>query len=373
MKTQNRINTFIAAALLLVSFSGFSQETEKEKDTRTFQVSFVPPLGTNGHEGPTIANKISYNIIAGYSRGVEAVEVGGVYNIVKEDVNGAQVSGLGNTVGGDINGIQSAGLVNTVRGNVEGAQIAGFLNYLAGHTNGVQTAGFANLASDVNGVQAGGFYNQNTTTNGAQLAGFMNLSGDVNGAQAAGFINIAKKVSGVQIGFINIADSVASGVPVGVVNIVKKNGFISPGFESDGAIPYRFVFRSGLEKFYTILSAGIKPGDYWTYGAGLGSRIYLSQQHNLFLNPELRWHSVNEGKAKVNESNQLVKFNLNVGFQAFKHLYITTGPSVNFYVTNELDEFGQPLIDLSSNPSVDELSGNRRYQMWIGYTIGIGF
>lgn len=336
-------------------------------------MSFVPPLGTNGHDGHKVSNKISLNILAGYSRGVESVEVGGLYNIVKENVRGVQVSGFGNGVGGDIRGLQMAGFLNTSKGGVNGAQFAGFFNYLKGQVDGVQMAGFANISGEVDGVQASGFYNKNKGTKGAQLSGFLNITDSLKGVQAAGMINIAKNVRGVQLGVINISDSVASGVPIGLVNIVKKNGFISPGIESDDVMPYRLTFRSGLEKFYTVLSVGINPDEYWSYGAGFGSRIHLSEKKKVFLNPELRWHNINEGRIKANENNHLVKLNMNVGFQALNHLYITAGPSVNFYFTNQLDEFGQPIIDLTKNPSVDEQSGSRRYQVWVGYTVGIGF
>jgi len=373
MKTQNRIQFVTLAALLMMSFVGFAQDDQETKDQRTFQVSFVPPLGTNGHDGHKVSNKISFNILAGYSRGVESVEVGGLYNIVKENVNGLQISGFGNSVGGNINGFQMGGFLNTTRGNVNGSQIGGFLNILIGDVEAAQIAGFANISGHVHGAQVGGFYNQNRGTQGAQVGGFINITKDLKGAQASGFINIAKEVRGVQLGVINISDSVASGAPVGLVNIVKKDGFISPGIESDEAIPYRLTFRSGLERFYTVLSVGINPDDYWSYGAGFGSRMYLTAQKKVFLNPELRFHNINEGKIKANDNSHLVKLNMNVGFQAFNHLYITAGPTVNFYFTNNLDENGQPVINLVNNPSLDDQRGRKRYQMWIGYSVGIGF
>ncbi|MEP5610715.1 MAG: hypothetical protein ABJP45_00625 [Cyclobacteriaceae bacterium] len=366
MKTQSRY--FIYWFMFLwVSSAGFAQESTYSK---TYQFSFVPPVSSNGPLSGETSNKVSLNLLAGYAHGVEAFELGGLYNIVRANVRVAQISGFGNTVGGEVHGFQLAGFLNTIKGYVEGAQIAGFINLTGDKVKGFQLGGFTNISKETEGWQIAGFNNHTKASKGVQLAGFMNTTGTLEGLQWAGFINVAKKVKGVQFGVVNIADSVDSGVQFGLVN-VSKNGFISPGMETDDVVPYRLVFRSGREQFYTVLTAGAKESEYWSYGAGFGSRLYLSERRNLFVNPELRYHQINKGKSVA--ENHLVKLNVNFGYQLFKHLYITSGPTVNFYTTNRLDRNGRPLIDIANNPSHDSQSGRRSYQVWVGYSIGIGF
>ena len=115
----------------------------------------------------------------------------------------------------------------------------------------------------------------------------------------------------------------------------------------------------------------MRGNEYWTYGVGMGSRLFLSNK--AFINPELRWFNLSEGGIDDGETIHLVRLNLNLGHQIFKRLSVTTGPSLNFYWTNQLDEAGRPVIDIASKPMLDRLSGGNRYQLWIGYSIGIGF
>lgn len=403
MKT-HKYSLLFFGILFLFLFGAHAQETE-DLNQKKFQFSLAPPVSSNGPQNAQTINNISFNLLVGHAYGVKSFELGGLYNILGGDVKGAQISGFGNTVGGNVRGFQMAGFINTNKGSIRGAQVAGFINHtsdkvqgfqmsgfininkkyvqgtqLAGFINlasdstkGAQVAGFSNISQNTNGIQLAGFNNHNKETDGAQVAGFINTTGRLDGFQMAGFINVAKEVKGTQFGIINIADSIESGAQFGLVNISKKNGFISPGFESDDTIPYRLIFRSGQDKFYALLSAGIKVDEYWSYGAGFGSRLYISKKQTTFINPELRFHNINKGKLKANKNNHLVKLNLNLGYQAFKHMYITTGPSINFYMSNQLDQNGQPAINLVNNPSVDKRSGRNSYQVWLGYSIGIGF
>ena len=310
-------------------------------DTRLAQISLVPALGTNRKMSSQIKNKISLNLISGYSYGVRGFELGGFYNIAREEVRGAQIGGFGNTVGGEVHGLQMGG--------------------------------FTNLTKEMQGVQIAGFNNHTKDVSGFQLSGFINTTGEMDGFQLTGFINWAQEVRGLQLSVVNVADSVVSGTQFGLLNIVRKNGLLSPGIESDEVVPYRFAFRSGMEKFYTVLSIGTDPGDHWTLGVGFGSRLFPRKQQRFFLNPELRWLNLAKGAPAENENNYMVRFNFNLGYTFFKRLSITTGPSVNFYVTNQLDETGMPELNIANAPFLDDLSGNTRYQMWLGYTVGVNF
>ncbi len=342
-------------------------------DTRMFQFSFIPSIGTNRKMSSQIKNKFSLNLIAGYAYGNRGVELGGFYNIDREEVRGVQIGGFGNTVGGEVHGLQMGGFVNTTKDYVKGAQIAGFINVASDSVNGFQMGGFSNITREMKGWQIAGFNNHTKHMDGVQMSGFINTAGDMEGFQLTGFINIARQVRGLQLSVVNWADTVASGVPFGLLNIVKKGGLISPAIESDEVVPYRLSFRSGLDKFYSVLSVGLQPGDYWTYGAGFGSRFFPLNKKTFFINPELRWFNVAEDKIKENENNYLVRFNFNLGYQLFKHLSITTGPSFNYYFTNHLSERGRPIIDIAGKTVLDRSTARYRHQLWIGYTIGIGF
>jgi len=342
-------------------------------DTRMFQISLVPSVGTNRKLSSQIKNKVSLNLLAGYSYGVLAFEMGGIYNIAREEVRGVQIGGFGNTVGGEVHGLQMAGFVNTTKDYVKGTQIGGFINVASDSVNGFQMAGFTNLTKEVKGLQIGGFSNHTKESSGFQLSGFMNTTGEMDGVQLTGFMNVAREVRGLQLSVVNVADTVASGIPFGLLNLVWKNGLISPGLESDDVVPYRFAFRSGLDKFYTVLSIGTDPGSHWTLGAGFGSKLFPFSQDKFHFNPELRSANLAKGSPEPDENNYLVRFNFNLGYQFFRHLSITTGPALTYYVSNQLDENMIPVINIASKTLLDELTGGTRHQLFLGYTVGLNF
>jgi hypothetical protein len=222
------------------------------------QVSFLPMLGSNGLLSGTVENRFSINIISGYSRSVNGLELGGFLNIIREDLRGTQLSGFGNVVGksskglqasgffnynigaftgaqltgfsnvvtGDIEGIQVAGFLNTLRGKMDGAQLAGFTNLTTENTDGFQIAGFSNVTfKDVKLAQIAGFGNYGGNIDGLQIAGFGNLAkGDVNALQAAGFMNAAYNVKHLQIaGFMNVVAYTNSGFQIaGFMNMATQ-------------------------------------------------------------------------------------------------------------------------------------------------------
>jgi len=154
-------------------------------DTRTFQVSLIPSVGTNRKMGSQIKNRISLNLIAGYGYEVRGFEMGGLYNINREEIRGAQIGGFGNTVGGEVHGLQMAGFINTTKDNVKGTQIGGFINVASDSVNGFQMAGFTNLTKEIKGLQIAGFNNHTRNSLGAQLSGFINTTRKMDGFQLA--------------------------------------------------------------------------------------------------------------------------------------------------------------------------------------------
>lgn len=259
--------------------------------TRTFQVSFVPGLGTNGRMSPLVTNDWSLNIIGGIHGGVKYFELGGVFNISRGDVRFFQTAGLFNYCKGSAKGFQVGGFANFVEGQVQGAQIGGFMNINQGDLNGLQVGGFLNSnQSNARGMQVAGFINTNQKgfmgctasgflnrsqglSYGLQIAGFLNTANEHTGLQLAGFLNKARKVKGAQIGFINIADTV-QGVAIGFLSFVKS-GYKQFGLTYDELGYASLQLRTGTHFFYTILEGGVKLNPvnditHFSFGYGVG-------------------------------------------------------------------------------------------------------
>ncbi len=188
-------------------------------EKRIGQVSFLPYAGAHTSLNGAIVNNLSLNILAGYSDGVEGVEIGGILNIDRSYVNGVQIAGFGNIVGKYTRGVQIAGFFNKNTGSIKGVQIAGFNNIVLDKITGVQIAGFSNvLNGKMKGFQVAGFHNHTTKdVDGAQIAGFINKNtGSIKGVQIAGFNNIVlDKITGVQIaGFSNVLNGKMKGFQV---------------------------------------------------------------------------------------------------------------------------------------------------------------
>ncbi|MEP2025103.1 MAG: hypothetical protein ABJH98_02260 [Reichenbachiella sp.] len=360
-------------------------------EQRFFQFSVIPKVGTNGKMSGQITNQLSVNLLAGYAQGVNGVEIGGFYNIDRKGMTGLQMGGFGNAVGGESHGVQLAGFLNTTKGYTNGVQAAGFVNIVTDDVKGVQAAGFVNLSKKVSGVQTAGFVNLATkelagvqgagfvnmakSIKGVQAAGFVNLTNDVDGAQVAGFLNIAKKLKGVQIGVLNIADTVERGVPIGLFSFVKS-GLHQFGMEHNDFMPYNASFRSGLHKFYSVLSAGVDPSkdNLWTYGLGFGTQLDLRKKW--YGNIELTAHSIQnpERDQEDDELNLLNRLNLNIGYQIGKHLSINAGPTLNLYLTKVYDPAADTYGDLDHSGFYQSSSEDGLHlSAWVGYAVSVRF
>jgi hypothetical protein len=68
-------------------------------EQRWAQLSLLPFVGSNRFVSGLITNRLSINVLAGYSGGVRGLEAGSILNMVRNDMNGVQLSGFGNIVG----------------------------------------------------------------------------------------------------------------------------------------------------------------------------------------------------------------------------------------------------------------------------------
>jgi hypothetical protein len=284
---------------------------------RPIQTSLLPGIGTRGMIGSQVSNKFSFNMIGGYTGGVEGFEIGTVFNINKGDVKGLQISGVFNSINGNMQGCQIGAVYNYVSKNVDGVQISGIGNIVKKKTSGVQIAGISNLDLDsMRGVQISGISNHNQEqTKGVQLAGIANinkketkglllagfnnhcdnnikgmqLSGFSNharkgmkGVQMAGIYNYARKMKGLQFGLINIADTM-DGAGIGLVNIYG-NGLNKLVVSSSDIQQVNVAYLSGAKKIHSIIGMGANADVHnQLYSAffGIGRSINLSKRWSL--------------------------------------------------------------------------------------------
>ncbi|MBX2906465.1 MAG: hypothetical protein KF744_10535 [Taibaiella sp.] len=262
---------------------------------KPYQVSLIPGLGTHGNMSGNVANKVSFNVLGGYTGGVDGVECAGVFNINKKDAKYVQMAGVCNIVAGNAEGVQASGVSNYVEGYARGVQMAGVMNK-AGRVDGMQASGMVNVAFDtVSGVQLGGFINGAPAAN-VQAAGFINVAGVVDGMQLAGFVNLARSVRGNQsAGFINLAENVDGVQVAGFINIARKvkgaqiAAFINIADSSDCPIGFINIVRSGDKAIgvtvdeFGITSIALRSGGRILYGIfGFASDLNTVNMKNGF-------------------------------------------------------------------------------------------
>lgn len=250
-----------------------------------WQVSLIPNFGTNGKISGVVVNSFSLNILVGYARGLDGLEIGGVANLENRDVKGVQIAGLTNLVGRNtegvqiagginhtmrsLNGVQLAGLGNTVWDTLVGVQIAGGANVVKGGLRGTQIGGGVNVATqDVDGAQVVGGVNVTPRdVHKTQIAGGLNYARNVFGAQLAGGANVAvDSVGGGQVGFgANYAHDVSGGQFSCGANVV-------PGLVSGGQVGFGLNY------------AGDVTGGQFSFGANVVSGKVVAGQVGFGLN-----------------------------------------------------------------------------------------
>ena len=362
---------------------------------REVQISFLPFLGSNGRLSGNVINDYSINMLGGYSLGTKQIELGFFFNIDRGNVSFLQVAGFANVVGGSVYGAQGAGFFNLNRGEVKAAQFSGFANINLDEARGVQFSGGSNInLKSADGVLAAGFVNYTGASSyGVQVAGFGNFQmGNYRGSQIAGFTNFAseklsgsqisafynhgRNVRGTQIGIFNYADSLG-GVPIGLVSFVRT-GYHKLEISADEVFYTNLAFRTGVNKFYNILSAGMMPEqtadgkNVWTFGYGIGTAPRIAKW--LYLNFDLTSQHVNKGSF-TNELSSLNKISAGFDFQMAKKFSLYVGATLNGYLTKttftdypELFTNYQPKFIRDEN-----LSGDINLKMWWGAKVGLRF
>lgn len=245
------------------------------------QVSFVPGIGTAGRKNTMYNTNLSLNVLGGINRGVNGIELGGIFNINRENVNGLQISGVSNIVNGNFNGVQLTQVYNHIGDTLQGVQLSSAINY-------------------------------------------------------------ARVVKGVQVGIVNIADS-SAGVSIGLINIVKKGYHELELYTTDWS-QMGMAFKTGTHHFYNIFKFGIfdfdKRTPYIGYGVG-----YSTQKGNsrLWFDFDLATH-YSYDSFKENKLGLINSFDFTFSYRFLKTSWIYAGPSVNVYVRDATFTHANPSI-----------------------------
>lgn len=357
MKSLRDMLGLTAIVLAVLSTPSWAQEDETAREVRhaVFHVSFITPFGTNGLESWNTVNNFSLNLFAGFSGGLEGIELAGFANGLRGDMDGLQVAGFCNNTFGQARGFEIAGFYNYNHGFIQGMQIAGFANVAMNDVKGLQISGFSNHAQgsalgqiagftnsamgEKGGMQIAGFANFSRGSGvGGQISGFANAStGHVVGVQIAGFANYAKKMTGVMIAPFNVADTLTDGIAIGVWSWIR-NGYRVIQLGSTETFLGEITLKSGVKKFYNILSVGssIRNNSLkWGWGYGIGSMWELSEKFNVGL--EAITYHLNEDRWWSNNLNSLTRANLYASFNLTRSFSIYAGPSWNTWVSHSRD------------------------------------
>lgn len=409
---------------LFKQFKGYVNTLNvKDTLTRNFQFSFLPFVGSNGKMSGSVYNRYSINLLGGYSRGNRLLEVGGLFNINKENMIGGQFAGFFNIVGDSVKGGQFAGFVNVSGKSMQGFQGSGFMNMNFGTTNGVQGAGFMNMnKKEVNGITGAGFMNLNAKrVKGLQMAGFMNLCGDtlhgitgagfmnvtkaskrsVEGAgfmnitdfgkdnhqiagfmnmtnkgttrvQVSGFLNSAHVVTGTQIGFINYCDS-AKGIPIGFLSFVKS-GLHQLELSADEVFYTNASFRTGVNAFYNVISYGIQPTgkNFWNLGYGIGTSFKLAPKSRMDIT--FSSHHVSSGGFYF-ATSELNKLYIGMEYKLAKKMSLAFGPTFNLYITDALvPQYADTYHSLAPYTQYEHTTHNDfNLKGWVGGKLALRF
>lgn len=334
-----------------------------------YQASLLPGLSSQGIFSSQVVNKVSLNVLGGYTAGVNGTEFAGLFNISKNNVQYVQLAGLGNLVGGSVRGFQAGGVLNSVLDSLRGFQAAGVVNDVRSSVDGWQAAGiFNHVRENLNGAQVSGIGNLvSGNASGVQIAGIGNVAlKELSGVQIAGIFSYAKNLKGLQIGLINVADT-SSGFSVGLINWVNK-GYHKLIISTTDVFRSQLSIKTGNAKFYTMLigSANFAENErVYSVGYGLGHDMMFSNR--LSTSVEVSSQGVYLGNWDY--PNILNKGQINFQYKLIKGLSIYVGPSYSVYYSDpaSVSALGYKNQIAPSGAKVY----SREVKGWMGWSAGI--
>jgi hypothetical protein len=377
---------------------------------RAVQVTFIPPLGSNGIASWKTGNNCSLNMLVGVNGAVKGADLSGLAGILRADMRGAQLAGLVSAAGGTVTGLQASGLINlgvkrvkgaqvaglagVTAGSLRGAQVSGLANVVSGRTTGAQVSGLANVTvGALRGGQISGLVNiASDSATGAQISGLVNVSvGKGRGFQAAGLVNVAAgarvtqvaglanvavKMNGVQIGLFNYADTVARGIPVGLLSIVRRGGYRAFELTANESFYVNPAYKIGVRQFYNLFAAGVAYRDsmvIWGWGLGIGTNFPVGKKTDLSI--EGLCYQVNLEEWFTHGPNLLNRLSVVLGWHVTPHMALVFAPSWNVTVMDRNNEYGEPVREPWAPYSVYDYEwGNGMVlQMYPGFSFGVRF
>lgn len=372
-----------------------------------FGFDFLPYAGSSSH-APARRRVVSLNLIGGLSGGIDAFELGLVFNVDQGLVSGLQLAGALNLVLADLAGVQWAGVANVVTGEVRGAQAAP-INYARGRVLGGQL-GALNLAGPVVGLQAGALDIASGRVLGLQLgalniadgeaqglqASALNIAGRVRGAQLAAVNVVGGDVRGAQIGALNVTDGGVRGAQIGTLNIASgpvdglQLGVINVARRADVGIGVLNLYWDGWSDADVVgnesgmLLAGVRHGSGALYnvyyvgshlssegsdlvaGLGLGGRVPLGPRVELALDVVNLWMARG---ADYDGILNLSSLRPQLSWRANHALALYLGPTLNIeFAEAERVREVDPLL---GDWRIDEDARDHDLRMWFGFVAGI--
>ncbi|QNK63138.1 hypothetical protein H7F33_01020 [Pedobacter sp. PAMC26386] len=291
---------------------------------RPFQVSLVPGLSSHGMFSSQVVNKVSVNFIGGYTAGVSGLELGGIFNINKDDSKYLQLAGVFNLVGGNFTGLQLVGVNNRALDTVKGVQLAGFTN---------------KAESQVNGVQIASLHNE------------------------------AHQLRGVQIGLINTADS-SQGISIGLLNIIR-NGFYKVSLSANNLMNTNLSLTTGTHQFYSTLHLGAnisRKNKVYAFGLGIGHDFMLTDK--IYLSATGDYHFAYTGSF----DDRWAQGKLLLNVQLSKKMSVFAGATYNIYAYNGSgDGYQSKFRKVWANDQQGGTYVVNPVKKWLGWEAGIAF
>ncbi|MBK9567314.1 MAG: hypothetical protein IPO37_19740 [Saprospiraceae bacterium] len=355
----------------------------------SFSISLLPPISTNKLLSFHTRNTISLNIIGGHSKGLNGVELGGVYNYDDGDVYGVQIAGVVNAVSENVTGTQISGVLNAVKGNVKGVQIAGVINNNDSITDGIQISGVYQKTHTLRGLQLGGLYNRAVKVTGGQISGLINTvdsaatllqvaglynkAANIKGIQISGLINTCDTLEGLQIGIFNRANHVKKGLAIGLINYVN-DGYHKVELSTNELGTINLGYRSGWAPLHLHYFGGFNTRDkdhrFVQAGMGIATSLPVSKKLNFEADATVRnTHNVeNFIEWNFNMYNQLM---VGLSWQPAKKFGIRTGLTLNHFWYDPTSAINGQVASLIKNSVYDVDSGSYKHKIWIGWQVGV--
>lgn len=194
LKPKNEVNSFVMN-------NGKTQNACRQEGAgfSPLGISLFPKGGLPCQNWDVVFLRI--NIFAGSHNNVYGLDVGTIFNEVKNNFVGVQCAGFCNKIGFSDGCFQVAGIFNKSEGDFVGLQLASILNITDETLNGLQV-GLVNKTEKIEGAQLG-FCNYTNTGEGVQF-GVLNFAEDFKGIQI-GFSNYNKNSSIMFCPFVNFA------------------------------------------------------------------------------------------------------------------------------------------------------------------------